>query len=126
MKLTELVKMFREARKKATQGNAEVFRMDGDCGYFNFMLEIPGAEDHIVAHFSESDNPKSKQNAEFNMACLNHILELTEKAEKMQKALEFYADTNGQWGPGLVELDIKNNYQPLGNKARQVLAEVEG
>ena len=29
-----------EARDKATQGKAEVYRMDSDCGYFNFMLEI--------------------------------------------------------------------------------------
>jgi hypothetical protein len=132
MKLTELIKMFKEAREKATPGKAVVYRNDSSCGYFNFMVEIPEAkQNHIIAHYLEFDNPQSKQNAEFNMTCLNHILELTEKAEKMQKALEFYAIESPEFSCEISEYvgkgQILEGWKLIdtGNKARQVLAEVE-
>jgi hypothetical protein len=60
----------------------------------------------------------------------HHILELTEKAEKMQKALEFYADSAHMINVDYEEFEaIPGNKdfieQEHGLKARKVLAEVE-
>jgi hypothetical protein len=80
MKLTELIKMFREANKG--QSERHIFEVE-----------------------------------------INHILELTEKAEKMQKALEFYAQG------GHPAMDMWQHPELgyfTGKRACQVLAEVDG
>lgn len=104
-KILSAIEEFESARAKATQGRAEVFRMDGDCGYFNFMLEIPeGSPDrHIIAHFDEQDNHNSKNNSAFFCEAANKATLFTQALKVAVEALDKYKHTDlstesGVWG----------------------------
>lgn len=94
-KLLELKKI----QGKSTQGEVEIFRMDGLCGYFNFMAEIPFAssENHIIAHFSEADNHNSRNNAYFFKAAANTYDQLLSDLLSCVEALEFTKDLSQRW-----------------------------
>lgn len=136
MKLTELIKMFREAREKASQGPWRHAPGDSYCAYpivinnkRDFIFEDHAGHD-CDPKFCEAGEPTDEHDPAFIVIAANHILELTEKAEKMQRALEFYADSAHMINVDYEEFEaIPGNKdfieQEHGLRARQVLAEAE-
>lgn len=128
-KILKAIEEFESARAKATQGNAEVFRMDSDCGYFNFMLEMPGADNHIIAHFGEIDNSNSKNNAAFFCKAANNSTKFTQALKVVVEALKYYShhehyeETPTLSKPGIRQPGVLTD---KGHKARETLSEIEG
>jgi hypothetical protein len=129
MRLTELIKLFRDAREIAAPQKWESIEPS-----FNYF---PRQAASIKINASlENEDDFSCDDERFCILAANHILELTEKAEKMQRALEFYSKAfanDGVWigGPIYIgkchgnDMETINSFAIGGKLARQVLEEVE-
>jgi len=130
MKLTELIKTLKEAKAKATQGPWDFYFATGEGSQIISYKETENGfrsyDKHILPVF-----PKTKmEDIELIILASNSILKLVEKAEKMQRALEFYAISSPQFSCEVSEWTGDGRMAgwqliDTGDKARQVLAEVE-
>ena len=119
-KLSELIKMFREAREKATQGE---WAVDGEIGQ-----DVFADKTRIVSADPRWNYSPGKiscySNLNFCATTANHILELTEAAEKMQAALKKIQTGGGRAEIFGIEM-MRCPQCASAEIARQVLAEIE-